>query len=105
MTGNLLFGSYIILKLLMPLKIKGSFIIAFYVVSFLMTILRILEVSFCIHNPDTQDWEYGYKGVTFFRIVAITATLSSFALGLVIISTMYQLALSIRVMVGDVDYL
>ena len=41
--------------------------------------------------------------MTFFRIIAITATLSSLTLGLLIIGTMYQIALSIRIMVGDVE--
>ena len=103
MIGNLIFGSYIFLKLLIPMNIRGGFIISFYAVSFVMTMLRMIEVSYGFQDPNTQDWEYGYNDMTFYRIIAITATLSSFSLGLLIIGTMYQIALSIRIMVGDVE--
>ena len=39
MIGNLIFALYITTKLLIPLKIKGSYIIAFYVLSVFMTIM------------------------------------------------------------------
>ena len=39
MIGNLIFAFYITTKLLIPLKIKGSYIIAFYVLSVFMTIM------------------------------------------------------------------
>ena len=105
MATNILFGLYIIFKHLILLKIKGTFIVSFYAVACLMTIARIIEVGYCIYDPSTQDWEYGYGGSTFFRVIAIIATLSSFGLGLLMISTMYQIALSIKVLVGDVNYL
>ena len=104
MAVNLIFGLYIIIKHLIPLKIKGTFIVSFYAASCFMTIMRIIELGYCIYDPSTQDWEYGYGGSTFYRVVAIIATLSSFGLGLLMISTMYQIALSIKVLVGDVGY-
>ena len=70
-----------------------------------MTLLRIIEISFFIYDPTNQDWEYSFTDWSFYRVVAIMATLSYIALGIQIISTMYQITLSIRVMVGDVEYL
>ena len=105
MIGNLALGFYIIFTLLIPLKIKGSFIVQFYIIALLMTLLRIIEISFDVYDPNSQDWEYGYTDWSFYRVVAIMATLTCFVLGIQIISTMYQITLSIRVMVGDVDYL
>ena len=70
-----------------------------------MTLLRIIEISFFIFDPTNQDWEYSFTDWSFYRVVAIMATLSYIALGIQIISTMYQITLSIRVMVGDVEYL
>ena len=53
MIGNLIFALYITTKLLIPLKIKGSYIIAFYALSVFMTLIRIAEVGYCIYKPST----------------------------------------------------
>ena len=53
MIGNLIFALYITTKLLIPLKIKGSYIIAFYALSVFMTLMRIAEVGYCIYKPST----------------------------------------------------
>ena len=43
MVINLVLAAYILLRLIIPLKIRGVFIIQFYVMSVIMTALRVIE--------------------------------------------------------------
>ena len=89
MAFNLGFAAYICIRLLVPLRIKGTFIIQFYLVSVLFTVMRIIEVSNMIADPNQSQWEDGFDNYTFLRVDAILATCTFFALGLLVISTMF----------------
>ena len=98
---NLSIATYILLRLIIPLKIKGVFIVQFYVVSILLTLLRVFEVTCLIRDPRADMWEYSWHDLSFFRLSGITATCTFYALGLLVISTMFQIAVSIQVMLGE----
>ena len=97
---NLSIATYILVRLIIPLKIKGVFIVQFYVVSVLLTLLRMFEVTCLIRDPRADMWEYSWHELSFFRLSGITATCTFYALGLLVISTMFQIAVSIQVMLG-----
>ena len=103
MVCNLVFAAFILLRLLIPLRIKGTFIVSFYVVSIFLTVMRLVEVSKMIADEQTLQWEFVYRELDFFRVCAIIATVSFFTLGLFVISTMFQIGVSIQVMIKDVE--
>ena len=92
---NLALATYILLRMIIPLKIKGVFILQFYLISIILTILRITEVWCILQDPSRDMWEYTWTEADFYRISAISATCFFYALGLLVISTMFQIAVSI----------
>ena len=103
MVINLILAAYILLRLIIPLKIKGVFIIQFYVVSMIMTALRFIESIGLIINPGAQRWEYKQNtSNNMFSYFSIAAAISFYALGCLVTSTMFQIAVSIRVMLQTI---
>ena len=97
---NLALATYILLRFIIPLKIKGVFIVQFYVVSVMLTIARICEVSSVIYDPHIDRWETKWAPLTFYRFSAMASIILFFAIGLLVTSTMFQIATSIQVMLG-----
>ena len=96
---NLIFAIYISIWYFFRLRVKGAFILLFYIFVDLTTIARILEVSFIIRNlrinKENADFyeklEYG-EYIEEFRSLAY---LTFFGLGLVVVSTMFQIGISL----------
>ena len=49
---NLALAIYILARLIIPLRIKGFFIIAFYVLSVILMLSRIIEVAEMYKDPE-----------------------------------------------------
>ena len=98
MVINLILAANILLRLIIPLKIRGVFIIQFYVVSVIMTALYIIETIELIILPGKHRWEYDNTSNSIYTYFGMAASFSFFTLGCLVISTMFQIAVSIRVM-------
>ena len=55
---TLIAAIYVCIRFLIPLKIKNTNIVLFYVLTFLLFIFRIIEVGHMIFIPTAMQWEY-----------------------------------------------
>ena len=103
---NLLFAVYISIFYFFRLKVKGAFILLFYIFVDLTTIARISEITFIVMNL------YAHRHIDFYEDLHKTTTveysrsiamLTFLGLCIVVIATMFQIAVSLQVLSMEID--
>ena len=105
--ANLIFAIYISIYYFVRLKVKGAFILLFYIFVDLTTIARILEISFILADlVNNRDGNF-YAAITEKRveICRSIAYLTFFGLGLVVVSTMFQIGISLQILSLEINAL
>ena len=106
---NLVFAIYISIWYFCRLRVKGAFILLFYIFVDITTVARIGEVFFTIrnlwvHREDPDFYELLENG-PYIEIFRSLAYLSFFGLGLVVVSTMFQIGISLQVLSQEINSL
>ena len=97
-------AAIVFFRFIIPLGIRNSNILLFYLLTFLLMLFRTIEVGHMLFNPDAVQWEYKVNSApTFFEIISSAATCTFLALGLLMISTMFQIGKSIQVLLGTIE--
>ena len=91
--GILILSLYVCLFQLRRVKIIGYYIWTFYLCVFLLSISRIVELTMVLINPNIP---YFKTGDDYHQLASLPNSIASFvmlALGLVIVTTIYQIAI------------
>ena len=104
---NLVFALYISARYFCRLHVRGPFIILFYVFVDLTTVFRLIEMVFILVELVQHDAGktkivslFTEKKVEYCRSIAYVAFLG---VGLVVVSTMFQIGLSLQVVSSEID--
>ena len=103
---NLLFAIYISIVYFFRLRVKGAFILLFYIFVDLTTIARIFEITFLVTNLHKNERKDFYNSLHTEGKVEISrsiAMLTFIGLGLVVVSTMFQIAISLQILSMEID--
>ena len=103
---NLIFALYISAWYFCRLQVKAPLIIFFYIFADLTTFFRLIEIVFILVDlvqHDGRDKIVYLFTETKVEICRSIAYLTFLAVGLVVVSTMFQIALSLRMVSGQID--
>ena len=103
---NLIFALYISAVYFCRLQVKAPFIILFYVFADLTTFFRLVECIFIVVDlvhHDGEDQIIYLFTETKVEICRSVAYLTFLGVGIVVVSTMFQIALSLRMVSGEIE--
>ena len=99
--GNFAFIIFNTIAHLCRLKVTKPLIILFYILAYIFSISRILECTSRVFFPDLNYFDY--QDISIGGVSRSLANASFTALGILIVVTMYQLATSLQLILGEVN--
>ena len=108
LTFNLIFALYISIIYFCRLRVKAPLIILFYVFADLTTLFRLVEMVFVLLDLLQYD-DSESKILRLFtepkvEICRSIAYLTYLTVGVIVVSTMFQIGLSLRMVSGEIDF-